>query len=122
MEKLPSRKEKSKANELLRVLSQTPSRSTSLPQEKPPQKGAPRQSAIPDSDKMEKRTKAIAFSLHPEDIGRIRQLSLWFLAQGTKVTDSMIVRCALRLAEPGNELMEAYHQARQLDQRVKKNK
>ena len=111
-----------KTSELLGVLSQTPHKKTSFPQEKPAQESVRPQPPMPEAEKAEKRTKAIAFSLHPEDIDRIRQLSLWFSAQGTKVTDSMIIRCALRLAEPGQDLMDAYHKARQLDQRVKKPK
>lgn len=115
--KQPSRK----ASGLLEVLAQTPARPTALAQEHPPQQ-APRQGAVPEADKSEKRSKAIAISLHPQDREKIRDLSLWFSAQGAKITDSMIVRCALRLTEPGSALMEAYRQARQLDQRVKKNK
>ena len=111
-----------KASELLGVLSQTPSRPTSLPREKPAKKSAQPQPTVPESGKAEKRTKTIAFSLHPEDVEKVQSLSMWFRGQGVKITDSMVVRCALRLAEPGQELMDAYHQARQLDQRVKKNK
>lgn len=109
-----------KASGLLEVLAQTPGRPTPLPQEHPPQKEAPHQVAVPDADKAEKRSKAIAISLHPQDREKIRELSLWFSAQGAKITDSMIIRCALRLAEPGSALMDAYQQARQLDQRIKK--
>src|SRR2546422_9904788 len=97
-----------KASGLLEVLAQTPGRPTPLPQEQPPQnKEIPQQVAVPEVDTTEKRSKAIAISLHPEDREKIRELSLWFSAQGAKITDSMIIKCALRLAEPGSELMEA---------------
>ena len=120
MKKKPSSSRK--ASGLLEVLAQTPDRPTPLPQEKPPQKAALPQIAVPEADTTETRSKAIAISLHPQDREKIRDLSLWFSAQGAKITDSMIIKCALRLAEPGSALMDAYHQARQLDQRVKKNK
>lgn len=120
MEKSP--KKPSKAKELLGVLSQTPSSPTPLAQEKPAKKSAEPQPVVPDSGKTEKRTKTTAFSLHPEDAEKLQSLSMWFRGQGVKITDSMVIRCALRLAEPGKELIDAYHQARQLDQRVKKNK
>lgn len=120
MEKSP--KKPSKAKDLLGVLSQTPNRPTPLPQEKPTKKSAEPQPPVPDLGKMEKRTKTRAFSLHPEDAEKLQSLAMWFSGQGVKITDSMVIRCALRLAEPGKELIDAYHQARQLDQRVKKNK
>lgn len=120
MEKSP--KKPSKAKELLGVLSQTPSSPTSSTQAKPTKKSARPQPPVSDSGKTEKRTKTIAFSLHPEDVEKVQSLAMWFSGQGVKITDSMVIRCALRLAEPGKELIDAYHQARQLDQRVKKNK
>ena len=70
--------------------------------------------------KIEKQSQIIALSLNLKDRQKIREVSMWFAAQGIKVSDSMIVRCALRMITPNKGLIDIYHQARALDQRVKK--
>ena len=58
--------------------------------------------------------------MHDEDRKLIRELSAWLAGQGTRPSDSMVIRAALRLARTGNGLLEAYWQAAKLDGRLKR--
>ncbi len=78
----------------------------------------PSQAEQADSQKVER----VLFSLHPEDRKTIQTLSAWFAGQGVNISHSMVIRSALRVARPGDELMTAYQEARKLDQRLKKTK
>ena len=66
--------------------------------------------------------KPVQFWLHEEDRLLLRELAAWLAGQGIRPTDSMVVRAALRMARTGSELLEAYHQASQLDGRLKQHK
>ena len=66
--------------------------------------------------------KPVQFWLHEEDRRLLRELAAWLAGQGIRPTDSMVVRSALRMAKTGSELLEAYHQASQLDGRLKQHK
>ena len=57
---------------------------------------------------------------HPEDRRLIRELAAWFNSQGLRITDSLVIKSALRAVKPGSELLAAYQEAAQLDQRFKK--
>jgi hypothetical protein len=65
--------------------------------------------------------KAVQFWLHDEDRKIVRELSAWLAGQGIRPSDSMVIRAALRLAQPGGALMGAYRQAAQLDGRLRRN-
>jgi hypothetical protein len=66
--------------------------------------------------------KPVQFWLHEEDRRLLRELAAWLAGQGIRPTDSMVVRSALRMAKTGSELLDAYHQAAQLDGRLKQHK
>ena len=86
---------------------------------KPTRKAAPR--TMPTAPKS-KVGKPVQFWLHDEDRQIIRELAAWLSGQGIRLTDSMVVRAALRTAKTGGELLEAYRQASQLDGRLKQRK
>lgn len=64
-------------------------------------------------------SKTLGISLRLEDRQKIKDISVWFTAQGIKASDSMIVQCALSMLTPGNGLIDTYHHTRSLDQRIK---
>jgi hypothetical protein len=64
--------------------------------------------------------RPVQFWLHEEDRKIIRELAAWLAGQGIRPTDSMVVRAALRVSRTGNELLEAYKQAAELDGRFKR--
>ena len=72
--------------------------------------------------KVESKVKPTGFSLYPEDIQKIQELKMWLTAQGGKATDSTVVKCAIRLAEPGKDFLAAYEEIRQADKRLSKRK
>lgn len=57
--------------------------------------------------------------MHEEDRRILRELSAWLASQGVRPSDSLVIRTALRFAKTGSELLQAYHQAAQLDGRLK---
>ncbi|MEP7351647.1 MAG: hypothetical protein ABI824_00305 [Acidobacteriota bacterium] len=63
--------------------------------------------------------KPVQFWLHEEDRKLVRELSAWLAGQGTRPTDSMVVRAALRMSKPGATFLEAYRKASLLDGRLK---
>jgi hypothetical protein len=66
--------------------------------------------------------KPVQFWLHDEDRRLVRELAAWLAGQGIRPTDSMVIRAALRQAKTGGELLKAYHEASQLDGRLKQHK
>ncbi len=58
--------------------------------------------------------------LHPEDAERIRTLAAWLSAQGNRVSDSQVVKAALRCAHTNRELLEAYQSTVGSDRRYKR--
>jgi hypothetical protein len=92
----------------------------SLPEIKT-EKGVPKNLVI---EKMagttKKRSQTAAISLLPEDSKKIGELKMWFLSQGIKVSDSMIIRCALWMTPAGKEIFDIYQKAKVLDQRGKR--
>ncbi len=56
-----------------------------------------------------------------EDRKIVRELAGWLAGQGEKISDSLIIRTALRMAQPGGELLVAYREAAKLDGRLKRN-
>ncbi len=72
--------------------------------------------------KVQSKVKPTGFSLYPEDIKKIQELKMWLTAQGGKATDSTVVKCAIRLAEPGKDFLAAYEEIRRADKRLSKRK
>lgn len=58
--------------------------------------------------------------LHPEDTQRIRSLAAYLSGQGFRVSDSQVVKAALRVASTDSALLSAYEQALTADQRFKR--
>ncbi len=76
--------------------------------------------AVADEKPKGRIGKPVQFWMHDEDRKLIRELSAWLAGQGTRPSDSMVIRAALRLARTGNGLLEAYWQAAKLDGRLKR--
>jgi hypothetical protein len=70
--------------------------------------------------KKKKIGSAAQFWLHDEDRKLIRELSAWLAGQGLRPTDSMVIRAALRMSEPGQKLLEAYREASKMDLRIRR--
>jgi hypothetical protein len=66
--------------------------------------------------------KATQFWFHEEDRRFVRELVAWLSGQGLRVTDSMVIRAALRTARPGDDLLKACREAADLDGRLKRHK
>ena len=60
--------------------------------------------------------------LHPEDTQRIRSLAAYLTGQGFRVSDSQVVKAALRVASADGSLLSAFEQAVTADQRFKRSK
>ncbi len=63
--------------------------------------------------------RPVQFWMHEEDRRILRELSAWLAGQGVRVSDSLVIRTALRSAKTGSELLEAYREAAKLDGRLK---
>lgn len=68
------------------------------------------------------RGKPMNLYLHPEDTQRIRSLAAYLTGQGFRVSDSQVVKAALRTASADSSLLSAYEQAVTTDQRFKRPK
>ncbi len=66
--------------------------------------------------------KATQFWFHEEDRRIVRELVAWLLGQGLRVTDSMVIRAALRTARTGDDLLKACRETADLDGRLKRHK
>jgi len=62
------------------------------------------------------------FWLHDEDKRILRELAAWLSGQGVRLTDSLVVRAALRSVRPGDEFLKAFREAAELDGRLKKHR
>ena len=62
------------------------------------------------------------FWLHDEDRRILRELAAWLSGQELRLTDSMVIRAALRTAKTGDELLQACRQAGEADGRFKRHK
>ncbi len=52
----------------------------------------------------------------------MRELAAWFAGQGVRITDSLVIRSALRAVEMDSNLLTACQEATKLDQRFKKRR
>ena len=68
------------------------------------------------------RGKPTNLYLHPEDTQRIRSLAAYLTGQGFRVSDSQVVKAALRVASADSSLLSAFEQAVTADQRFKRSK
>lgn len=66
-----------------------------------------------------KRGKPMNLYLYETDVAKIRELVSWVAANGERVSDSLIVRTALRVASADKKFLAAYRDAAGADQRFK---
>jgi len=64
-----------------------------------------------------RKTAQIYF--HPEDKQRLRELSAWLASQGLRVSDSLVIRSALRAVQMDSRFVAACQDASRLDRRFK---
>lgn len=65
------------------------------------------------------RGRNVNLYLYDADIAKIRELVSWVAANGERVSDSLIVRAALRVAGADKKFLTAYRDAASADQRYK---
>jgi hypothetical protein len=95
-------------------VSQQPSKIEALPNKKP--ESSVREKTV----KVKRRVgKPVQFWMHDEERKLVRELSAWIAGQGIRPSDSMVIRATLRFAKTGGAFLEAYHQAAQMDGRLK---
>lgn len=68
------------------------------------------------------RGKPVNMYMHPDDVDRIRSLAAYLAAQGKRVSDSQVVKAALRVARADSDLLAAYEETLSIDQRFKRTK
>jgi hypothetical protein len=72
--------------------------------------------------KTTERGKPVNMYMHPDDIERIRTLAAYLGAQGKRVSDSQVVKAALRVARADSDLLAAFEETEAIDQRFKRAK
>lgn len=65
------------------------------------------------------RGRNVNLYLYDADIAKIRELVSWVAASGERVSDSLIVRTALRVANADKKFLATYKDAAMADQRYK---
>ncbi len=79
----------------------------------------------PTKQKVIKQTRkgqGIHFYFNEQDEQRVRILAAFLSSQGEKVSDSLIVKTSLRVAQPNNTFLAAYQEAKKADGRRSKAK
>ena len=66
-----------------------------------------------------KRGKPMNLYLYDADVARIRELVAYVAANGLRVSESLVVRTALRVAQEDKRFLAAYQDAASADQRFK---
>ncbi len=66
-----------------------------------------------------KRGKNVNLYLYDADVARIRELVSYVAANGLRVSESLVVRTALRVAQTDKRFLMAYTDAASADQRFK---
>jgi hypothetical protein len=67
------------------------------------------------------RGKPVNMYMHPDDLERIRTLATYLTAQGNRVSDSQVVKAALRVARADSDLLAAFKETLATDQRFKRD-
>ena len=68
------------------------------------------------------RGKPVNMYMHPDEVSRIRSLAAYLAGQGKRVSDSQVVKAALRVARADSDLLAAYEETLAIDQRFKHSK
>src|SRR3954452_20992192 len=113
----------SKSSALLSLLQNAPTEPTSIPEGrtdvvKPTD--VPRQR--PGTERSSATGKRTQVFLHDADRRIIRELVAYFAGQGRRVSESLVIKAALRAAKPGEALLNAYEEAAHQDQRFKERR
>jgi len=66
-----------------------------------------------------RKGKRVTIFLHDGDRRIIRELMAYLAGQGRRVSESIAIKAALRMAKPGTDLLVAHEQAAAQDQRFK---
>ena len=125
-------KPKNNVSDLLAAIKRQPTSPTpqKAVEENPPAKRQEREEtvkrdipkkAVAEKKAKSKRGEPVQFWMHDEDRKLVRELSAWLAGQGTRPSDSMVIRAALRFAKTGSGFLEAYWQAAKLDGRIKRD-
>jgi hypothetical protein len=65
-----------------------------------------------------KETSRPSFYFYPEDVSKMRSLIAYVAGQhGIRINDSLIIRALLHLSQPGQPLIEAIENVKQMDRR-----
>jgi hypothetical protein len=118
----------SKSNALLDAIRNAPTKAapaaTPIPPEQPAISLEPQKRATPAKTQKSAavRGKGALVYLYEEDWKIIREMAAWLAGQGRRVNDSLVLRAALRMARPGDALLNAFEQASRSDKRFKKGK
>ena len=67
------------------------------------------------------RGKAVNCYFHDEDISLIRELGSFIYSHGYRVSDSQVIKAALRIAKPDSKLLRAFEEVLQMDGRFKRD-
>ncbi len=66
-----------------------------------------------------RRGKNVNLYLYDADVARIRELVSYVAANGLRISESLVVRTALRVAQADKRFLTAYADAASADQRFK---
>lgn len=66
-----------------------------------------------------KRGKRMNLYIYDADVTRIRELVSYVAAKGLRVSESLVIRTALRVAQEDKRFLTAYAEAASADQRFK---
>jgi hypothetical protein len=66
-----------------------------------------------------KRGRPVNLYLRDADLDKVRELTAFIAGQGERTSDSLIVRAAIRAANPGRSFMDAYRRTAAADLRFK---
>jgi len=107
-----------KMDALPEIMPQATSGAASSPVHPPLEQTTPAQG--PEMPAARPAGKFSSIYLNEQDQHLLRELSVWFVGQGLRINDTLVLRIALRAARPGNALLAAYEEAVKSDRRFKK--
>ncbi|MEJ7606943.1 MAG: hypothetical protein WKF37_11915 [Bryobacteraceae bacterium] len=87
----------------------------------PPRTATDSSAARPKKSPASATGKRTQVFLHEGDRRIIRELIAYLAGQGLRVSESLIIKAALRTAKPGDLLLRAYQEAASQDQRFKEH-
>ncbi len=119
---LSSKPKSNKQNSLIAAIQRKVPASPAPVAEQTPPKGKKNDPGASPGKSKRRIGKPAQFWFHDEDRRILRELAAWLSGQGLRLTDSMVIRAALRTARTGDELLQACRQAAELDGRLRRHK